>query len=207
MTSAQRFWNRKAKGYDDRLPAKGPNYAARLTRVAQVIPPDGRLLDVGCATGEITLDLAEHCGEVLGIDTAGDMIDLANTKAVQRGIKNARFKAIGPDDETLEPGSFDAVACYSVFHLIDDYPAMVRRFAELLKPGGHVLNETPCLGNWGPWWRPVLWGARAVGAAPNVRFIKAADLEQSFRDAGLEIVESTVHNPKSGQHNILARKP
>jgi 2-polyprenyl-3-methyl-5-hydroxy-6-metoxy-1,4-benzoquinol methylase len=201
------FWNRKAAAYEAKLPTRGANYAARLARAGAVMSSTDRVLDVGCATGQITRDLAGQCGSILGIDTAEAMIEQARAVAAAEGVSSVSFAAIGPGDASLEPGSFDVIVCYSLFHLVgDDWPAMVRRMHDLLRPGGHVLNETPCLGDWGWWWRPVLWAATAAGAAPPVGRIKVAELEAAFRGAGFDILDSRVHNPKSGQHGITARK-
>ena len=82
--ASDKFWNKKSVGYDERTPPKGPNYAARLERAGAVLSADSRVLDVGCATGEITLDLAARCGSIVGIDTAEQMIELARGKAQQR---------------------------------------------------------------------------------------------------------------------------
>lgn len=202
-----RFWERKARRYDAKLPPKGPNFAARIERARKVFPPDGRVLDVGCATGEITLDLAPHCGRITGLDTAPTMIEIANRKAQDRGVTNANFEAKDPADPSFAPASFNAITCYSVFHLVDDYATMLRRFHELLKPGGHVLNETPCLGDWGPHWRVILGVVTGVGLVPRVRRIRRADLEAQFERVGFEVIDSAVYNPKSGQHCVLARKP
>jgi len=167
---------------------------------------DSGAVEVGCATGEITRDLTAGCGHITGIEDADAMIEVGRAKAKQRGIGNDECSAIDPADDSLAVGSFDVIVCYSVFHLCDDYRAMLRRLAELLRPGGHVLNETPCLGDWGPHWKLILPATRLIGLAPRVRLIKVAELESAFAGAGLAVLESTMHNPKSGQHNILARK-
>ncbi len=234
MQTSETFWGRRAAGFDGKLPGKGANYAARLARAGAVMTPTSRVLDVGCATGEITLDLAARCGSILGIDTSRPMVELAQAKLTNRGLAGtgaaegevegwaeggseggteggieggARFAVMDPGDELLGAGSFDVITCYSVFHLANDWRAMVVRMHALLRPGGYVLNETPCLGDWSPLWRPVLRVAQALGQAPRVYRIKVVELEAAFTDAGLVIEESTVHNPKSGMHCIRARRP
>ena len=213
MDAATRFWERKAESYDAKLPAKGVNYAARLDRIAARLPDELRgeaaLLDVGCATGQITLDVAERHGpglRVTGLDVSTAMIEQCRRKAEQRGLTHARFLVGGPDVPELARERFDVVTCFSVLHLVDDWRATLGQMVALTKPGGWLVTETPCLGDWGPWWGPVLGTMRAIGVAPRVGRLRVRDLEAAFRDAGCDVVESTVHNPKSGMHCITAQR-
>lgn len=211
MSSSITFWNKRARKYDRKL-YKGPNYAARLERAAAVFGENASVLDVGCATGEITLDLAQHAGQILGIDHAKNMTDAGNIKARERGIDNCRFEPLDANDSTLAEQSFDAITVYSVFHLIapppqgPGLPATLARLHALLKPNGHLITETPVLGDWNPVWKIILKLCMATGIAPTVTALKLADLESMFADAGFDIIDSKVYNPKSGMHCITALK-
>ena len=205
MPTSIKFWNKRAHKYDRKL-YKGPNYAARLERAAAVFGENANVLDVGCATGEITLDLAQHAGQILGIDHAVNMTDAGNAKAKERGIGNCRFEPWDANDPSLAPGSFDVVTNYSLLHLVDDPKATIHRFHELLKPGGHLLTEAPLLGDWNPLWRVLIGLAVFVGMCPKIDALKLIQLEKMIANTGFEVLDSSVYNPKSGMHCILARK-
>lgn len=210
MGTDEAFWDKIAEGYaKSSAKNKGPNYAARIERAAAVFGGAGEVLEVGCASGEITMDLAAHCTRIHGIDLGAKLIEFARASAAERGIGNATFEKIDAMDPALPvpEGGYDAVTMYSVIHLVPDPPALVRRLHGLLKPGGHLISETPCLGDWSWVWRPVIGAVRLIGKAPSiVHRIKAAELEAMLADTGFEILEGTVHNLKSGQHCITARK-
>jgi len=205
VSKSVRFWNKRAPKYDRKL-YKGPNYAARLERAQAAFGEDANVLDVGCATGEITLDLAQHAGQVLGIDYAPEMTEIGNTRAKERGIANCRFEALDVHDPALEEGAYDAVTNYSVLHLVDDASVTIRRYHGLLKPGGRLVTEVPCLGDWFVLWRVLIKLVVLVGVAPPITVLKLRDIEAMIRDAGFEILDSSVYNPKSGMHCLLARK-
>lgn len=205
MPASIKFWNKRARNYDRKI-YKGPNYAARLERAAAAFGDNANVLDVGCATGEITLDLAKHAQQILGIDHAKNMTDAANAKARERNINNARFKPLDANDPTLAENSFDAITVYSVFHLVDDVPSTIARLHALLKPHGHLITETSVLGDWNPIWKVILKLCMVTGIAPPVTALKLADLENMFTTAGFDILDSKVYNPKSGMHCITARK-
>ncbi len=205
MPSSKDFWDKRAGRYEAKL-HKGPNYAARLKRAAAVFKKTDSVLDVGCASGEITLDLAPHAEEILGIDHSSNMVEVANAKVRDRDISNARFEQMEPDDPRLAEGAFNVVTAYSVIHLLDDVPGTLARLRDLLVPGGHLITETPCLGDWKLVWRVLVRLAVLVGMAPPVVGLRAAELESMIANAGFEILESKVYNPKSKLHCILARK-
>jgi 23S rRNA (uracil1939-C5)-methyltransferase len=52
-----------------------------------------RVLDVYCGAGTITLMLARHAAEVVGIEVSGDAVVEARRNAERNGITNARFRA------------------------------------------------------------------------------------------------------------------
>ncbi len=95
----------------------------------------GRLLDVGCGPGALTLLLAPSFGSVTGVDGSGEMIAMASTRAARAGIENAhwqvrRAEAIGPD-----LGRFRAVTFAQSFHWLNR-PRVAGLVRSVLEPGG-----------------------------------------------------------------------
>ncbi len=66
---------------------------------AQLTPSD-RLCDVYCGAGTITLMMARHCREAVGIELIPQAIDNARENAQRNGIRNATFYA-GAAEEVL----------------------------------------------------------------------------------------------------------
>ena len=62
--------------------------------------PDDRLCDVYCGAGTISLMMARHCKEVLGIEIVPQAIDNAKENANRNGIINADFRC-GAAEEVL----------------------------------------------------------------------------------------------------------
>lgn len=97
----------------------------------------GRLLDVGCGTGETTLLAAAHGATTLGIDLSHRAIDLARAKAARRGVP-ARFDVADALhlDWTGEP--FDTVIDSGTFHLFDavQRAAYIASVGAAIRPGG-----------------------------------------------------------------------
>ena len=62
--------------------------------------PDDRLVDVYCGAGTISLMMARHCKEVLGIEIVPQAIENAKENAARNGITNADFRC-GAAEEVL----------------------------------------------------------------------------------------------------------
>jgi len=207
MPTSMAFWDKAADKYDANT-VKGPNYAARIDRAAQWLGPDARLLDVGCAGGHITLDLAARVAHAHGIDLSPRLIEIANRRMQEQGVSNARFDAATAEQLPTPPDEqrYDGITAYSLLHLVDDVPATLRRFHELLKPGGTLIAEVPCTEDI-PWYlRAVIPPMRWLGKAPVVRLYPQAEYEAMLHDAGFRVDEVKVYNPKSMNRSVLARR-
>jgi len=114
----------------------------------------GRVLDVGCGTGEHALMAASLGYEAVGVDMSMRAIELAKTKATERG-EEARF-VVADALRLVDLGEqFDTVLDCGLFHVLDDgeRERYVASLAEVVPPGGryHMLcfsDRQP--GDWGP---------------------------------------------------------
>ena len=99
----------------------------------------GRVLVVGCGTGDNTLYLAAAGLEVVGVDAAERAIEQARAKARQRGVR-AHFVA----HDALSLGElrdrFDTVLDCGLFHVLSDEQreVYVRNLSSVLRPASMV---------------------------------------------------------------------
>ncbi|MBV9848254.1 MAG: class I SAM-dependent methyltransferase [Armatimonadetes bacterium] len=80
----------------------------------------GRLLDVGCGPGILSLALANHFEEVIGLDPDREMLAEGARRAAQSGLENIQW-AQGRAEEisTLDLGMFRMVTFGQSFHWTD----------------------------------------------------------------------------------------
>ena len=114
----------------------------------------GRVIDLGCGSGENAIFFAMAGLEVVGVDGSPEAIRQARDKARKRGV-SIRFDVADVLDLGEHHKSFDTATDSGVFHVFDDedrhrYATSVRG---VLRPGGHLFllcfsERQP--GDWGP---------------------------------------------------------
>lgn len=107
-----------------------------------------RALDAGCGAGRYTDELASRYTEVVGVDAAPAMIEIAQR---DRPRSNTRFE--NRDVCTLSPeqdGVFDLVFAFSTVLHVGSPTHVLPRLRELVAPGGKLLLVEPA--------KPPRWG-------------------------------------------------
>jgi ubiquinone/menaquinone biosynthesis C-methylase UbiE len=126
----------------DKLVDANPGYHMHLRLSAQRmrIPHGGkglRLLDAGCGTGASTAALltAAPQAEIVAVDASGGMLAEARAKSWPSSVSFVRCR-IEDLAEAGVSGPFDGILAAYLVRNVDDKDGQLRRFRELLRPGG-----------------------------------------------------------------------
>jgi SAM-dependent methyltransferase len=165
---------------------------------------EGRLVDVGCGTGSYGAALAGLGWTVTGVDISEDMLRRAREKGVE---------AVRADATALpfEDASFDAAVSVFTHTDVEDFSAVVREVARVLRPGAPFvyIGVHPCFV--GPhsvydpegavpelhsgWYRltgrydeaPGIWRGAGVRIRVGASHLPLGLFLQTFLDAGLQL--------------------
>ena len=104
-----------------------------------------RVVDIGCAAGRHSLEVARRGHAVLGVDVTEAMVRAAVSLARERGV-DVRFVAMDARGLALRDAAFDAAMMLgSVLSYVpgrDGRLAALREAHRVLRPGGRLLIET-----------------------------------------------------------------
>lgn len=103
--------------------------------------PHLKILDIGCGSGDITIDFAEMCPEawVIGVDLSGAVLETARMYAMRRSVKNVEFVQKSIYDMPEEwSGEFDIVHTHQVVAHLKDRVAGIREMVRITKRGGVI---------------------------------------------------------------------
>ncbi len=137
---ARALWDAEALTFDE-APDHGladpeTRAAWRELLLAHLPAAPARVADLGCGTGTLSVLLADEGYDVHGVDLSPEMIDRARAKAGDRSVGFAVGDASDPD---LPAGAFDVVLSRHVLWALPDPVAGLRRWCDLLAPGGRLL--------------------------------------------------------------------
>ncbi|TIQ30535.1 trifunctional glycosyltransferase/class I SAM-dependent methyltransferase/polysaccharide deacetylase [Mesorhizobium sp.] len=114
----------------------------KYERQLEILPagPIGRALELACAEGHFTRQLAPRVGHLTATDISAVAIGRARARCSDR--PNVEFGVLDFCADTL-PGEMDLIVCSEVLYYLDDL-AELRRIAkkivEALAPGGSFIN-------------------------------------------------------------------
>ena len=150
--------------------APGGPLAGRLTSLFAAMsrhaPPGGRVLDLGCGTGELARALVAVGLHAVGCDISAEMLRHASRNSGRQAgwvLLDSCWRRL-----PFAPAAFDVVVAASVLEYVDEPTAILRECARVLRPGGIVVCTVPDLRHPVRW---LEWLARWAARGPQARAV------------------------------------
>ena len=144
------------------LAASGVDVHGEAAHVAALVPPGARVLDAGCGTGRVAVELARRGYDVVGVDDDASMLEVARRSSAVRWHE--------ADLSVLELGErFDLVVAAGnvvVFLAEGTEQEVLRRLAAHLRPGGLLVSG---------------WRTDRLDVATYDAWVRVAGLEEVVR--------------------------
>jgi len=133
---------------------------ADLIRRDAQLPPDARILEIGCGTGH-NLAMLAGFGHVDGLELDDEARELSE-KRLGRKIMRSPL----PELSEVADKSYDLIGAFDVIEHIDDDQAALAAIATKLKPGAKFVMTVPA--------HPWMWTAHDVANHHKRRYSKRA---------------------------------
>src|SRR3954449_8479933 len=102
--------------------------------------PEGRVVDLGCGTGELTRALHERttASSTLGLDSSRAMLE----RSASHAGEGLTFE-LGDIDEWAPSEAFDLVFSNAALHWVDGHAALFARLTAAVAPRGQLAVQVP----------------------------------------------------------------
>jgi hypothetical protein len=171
-----------------------PDALAQAISDALGLDGGGRLLDVGCGPGSLTLLLAPHVADAVGVDADPGMLAQAARLASEQGVRNVAWHRLRGEDLPAGLGTFRVVTFAQSFHWMDQ-PLVADRVRGMIEPGGawvHVFATTH---------QGVAGGDPLP--APRPPWDEIRELVQAYLGAVPRAGQGVLHRPRSGEEDVM----
>ncbi|MBI5323894.1 MAG: class I SAM-dependent methyltransferase [Ignavibacteriae bacterium] len=205
MNKPEKFWNRIAKNFDKYERKAQPTYRNIIEKTRNYLTDSDKVLDFGCGTGLISIEIAGNVQMVHGVDISSKMIEISNMKAIERKIHNIENVCSTIFDERYKSSSFDVIFAFYILHLLEEPQKVLKRIYELLKPDGMIITAIPCLREKPIFYKILSIGGK-IGIIPKIKPFKISELENIFKTGNFKIIETECLHQNLKQYFIAAKK-
>lgn len=177
--------------------------------VAAQLPASGRILEVGCGHGLLSLFLALSSSHrsITGIDVDEDKLGAARAAATG-GDLDVSFEAVAGG--ALPEGPWAGIAIVDVLYLLSaaDQGVLLRSCADGLEPGGVlVVKEMALVPRWKARWNSLQETAAVkllgITEGEELTFLPPAAMAATMVEAGLRVRDRPIHRGYPHPHHLL----
>lgn len=114
-------------------------YRARVRSWTPAAPVPGIALEIGCGDGSMLGTLSARGWRVVGVERHAAALDAA---------RGARVPVFVGDLRAVRTGAVDLVVLFQTLEHLPEPEVVVRRCAEMLRPGGRIVVAVPNFASW-----------------------------------------------------------
>lgn len=130
----------RSAGQWDNNPLHHERSLAVANAIVRIVPLNRqmRVLEYGAGTGLLSFILRNQTGEIVMMDKSAEMV-----KVMQEKVEKEKLAGMYPllydlEKNDYEGNLFDLIMNQMVMHHIKDIPQMLKRFFQMLTPGGYL---------------------------------------------------------------------
>jgi ubiquinone/menaquinone biosynthesis C-methylase UbiE len=112
--------------------------AGLLDKISAVLAAGSRVLEVAPGPGYLSIELARHGYQVVGMDISASFVQIARAKAQEAGVA-VDFQRGNASAMPFDGDTFDFIVCCAAFKNFTEPVQAIQEMHRVLKPGGTAL--------------------------------------------------------------------
>ncbi|NLV44029.1 MAG: class I SAM-dependent methyltransferase [Candidatus Hydrogenedentes bacterium] len=137
MSHTIRKFDEEAASWDDKPHRhKLATDIGNALQMAVTFSENMHILDFGCGTGLVALQLAGKVGKITGADSSRGMLEVFREKAKRAALDNVNTLHLGSEERMVSSDRYDVIVSSMTLHHIRNVEQLLRDFHQLLRPGG-----------------------------------------------------------------------
>jgi ubiquinone/menaquinone biosynthesis C-methylase UbiE len=139
MTTEKRDFNQAAATWDE-----NPGRVKLARDIADsmiknlTITSDMNVMDFGCGTGLLTVQLQPFVRSIIGVDSSQGMLDILNDKITKLHLPNVKTMLIDIEKGQNLNGNYQLIVSSLTLHHIVDLKPLLSQFNKVITPGGFL---------------------------------------------------------------------
>ena len=172
-----------------------PHVQRRAADILRHKQPPGRVLDIGCGKGELTLALHEKGFACSGIDMKPHVISYLRAHCPE-----IQWQQASTDDLSVIQERFDVLTLYHVLEHLPDPRAAMAAVKNLARPGALIVIEVPNLDGWDARLSGRRWHYYKVD---HVGYFRKSDLRRLAAELDLDVLDVRGYQHFSYPQNVF----
>jgi ArsR family transcriptional regulator len=123
---------------NEKLLEPGQSWFLWAAALSSLLPPL-EVVDFGCGTGVLTVEMARWAKRVVAIDANSEVLSKAKERAQRAGVSNVTFLREDLHRLSLPDARKELVVISQSLHHVEDPRTVLSEAARILKPGGRLV--------------------------------------------------------------------
>ena len=139
MNIERRDFDKEAATWDE-IPArvKLANDIAAAISDEILLTSNMDVLDFGCGTGLLTLQLQPVVHSITGVDSSRGMIDVLKAKIDKQNLPNIKTQYLDTEKGDILKGTYHLIVSGMTLHHVKEIRPLLNQFYRILKPSGYL---------------------------------------------------------------------
>jgi putative AdoMet-dependent methyltransferase len=133
----------RARMWDKRSSMIEGEFQERAKQIAEMLNLDQQsvVADLGCGTGQYTIEFSKYCGKIYAVDISPVMLDILEEKSGKKKAANIERMDGGILEFLSKDIKLDAFISQTAFHHLPDFwkSVAIHKMAGMLNPGGKIF--------------------------------------------------------------------